>query len=280
MKKFLLMLPFLFCVALLAQNVKTVDGVARANVKTVDGVAMASVKTIDGVDNAAGGGGGGTDLLTGLIAHWNLDEASDPRADSTAANQDLNATGDPVGSDTGKIGDAAYWDDALFNSGLESPFVSGLFNPGANSITISVWFKIEGTPNFPNVFLKPGLFTLTSDTSNKVVFKVSTGSPDAFNLATPEATVAADTWYHAVCYINRDTDKIGLIINDALIGEDDISADVATPGFDNGIRLGYFGGQPTFRGWIDECAAWSRPLTAGEITALYNGGSGLAYEDY
>lgn len=45
----------------MAQNVKTVCGVAIASVKTVQGVAIASVKSILGVDNT--GGGGGTSYL-------------------------------------------------------------------------------------------------------------------------------------------------------------------------------------------------------------------------
>lgn len=39
----------------MAQNVKTVQGVAIASVKTVQGVAIANVKTIQGVDNTGGG---------------------------------------------------------------------------------------------------------------------------------------------------------------------------------------------------------------------------------
>lgn len=48
----------------MAQNVKTVQGLASASVKTVAGLAMGSAKTIMGVDNT-GGGGGGTEFVTG-----------------------------------------------------------------------------------------------------------------------------------------------------------------------------------------------------------------------
>lgn len=40
----------------MAQNVKTVAGIAIANVKNVAGIAIANVKTIVGVDNTSGGG--------------------------------------------------------------------------------------------------------------------------------------------------------------------------------------------------------------------------------
>lgn len=44
----------------MAENVKTVNGLAIASVKTFDGLAEASCKTIMGVDNTSGGGGSWT----------------------------------------------------------------------------------------------------------------------------------------------------------------------------------------------------------------------------
>lgn len=82
----------------MAQNVKTVAGIALASVKTVCGLAIASVQTIAGVDNTGGGGGptlvasdnfdayaGATDL--GSEANWvatsgNI-EVYKPAADSS-----------------------------------------------------------------------------------------------------------------------------------------------------------------------------------------------------
>lgn len=40
----------------MAQNIKTIQGVALASVKTIQGIAIASIKTIQGIDNTAGGG--------------------------------------------------------------------------------------------------------------------------------------------------------------------------------------------------------------------------------
>lgn len=40
----------------MAQNIKTIQGVALASIKTIQGIAIASIKTIQGVDNTSGGG--------------------------------------------------------------------------------------------------------------------------------------------------------------------------------------------------------------------------------
>lgn len=51
----------------MAQNVKTVMGVAIASVKTFEGVAIASVKTIMGVDNTTGGAGLAVDASSPIL---------------------------------------------------------------------------------------------------------------------------------------------------------------------------------------------------------------------
>lgn len=82
----------------MAQNVKTVLGVARASVKTVNSVAIASVKTIQGVDNT-GAGGGALDDYANLVAWYKtpIPGATDGNAiaswpDDAGAN-DLTASG-------------------------------------------------------------------------------------------------------------------------------------------------------------------------------------------
>ena len=44
------------------------------------------------------------------------------------------------------------------------------------------------------------------------------------------------------------------------------------------FELGDYNSGSEFDGLIDECGIWSRVLTAGEITDLYNSGAGLPYD--
>lgn len=39
-----------------AENIKSIDGVAKANIKSIGGVSEANIKSIDGVDNTSSGG--------------------------------------------------------------------------------------------------------------------------------------------------------------------------------------------------------------------------------
>lgn len=84
----------------MAQNVKTVQGVAIASVKTVQGTAIASVKTILGVDNTAGGGGFSPSDVTGLKLWFKADDGPDDPVDgqpvttwTDKSSSGLNATG-------------------------------------------------------------------------------------------------------------------------------------------------------------------------------------------
>lgn len=107
-RKYLLLV--LACVASLfaAENVKTVNGVARANVKTIDGVPIANIKTLNGVDNT---GGGGPVLATddfnradgGLGANWTVQTGS---GIAIVSNQAKTAVG--------SVDQFAFWNAASF----------------------------------------------------------------------------------------------------------------------------------------------------------------------
>lgn len=68
----------------MAQNVKTVQGLAIASVKTVQGLAIASAKTIMGVDNT--GGGGGISIIANTADALGVNAGNSSDINSTGAN--------------------------------------------------------------------------------------------------------------------------------------------------------------------------------------------------
>lgn len=90
-----------------AENVKSVDGVAKANIKSIAGVAEANIKSIDGVDNTASGGV--TFPIVDTFDRDNVNPISNPTSDGkgnwttpliTAAVEIDGNTADGTGSDS------------------------------------------------------------------------------------------------------------------------------------------------------------------------------------
>lgn len=77
-----------------------------------------------------------------------------------------------------------------------------------------------------------------------------------------------------------DGTYLNLYVNDSAVRQ---TSWANNPAYDagNNVRIGCYNAQSTdeifMNGSIDEVGIWSRALTSGEVTSLYNGGSGLAY---
>jgi hypothetical protein len=82
-------------------------------------------------------------------------------------------------------------------------------------------------------------------------------------------------WYFLVGFVDLDNDIIGISVNDGTV---DTAAYTASSVFDGTapFEIGRLGSSDNiFDGDIDAVGLWSRRLSTGEITALYNGGTGL-----
>ena len=218
-----------------------------------------------------------------LISVWQLEEASSTRYDAHGSNDlsDVNT----VSRITGKHNYGAGFDDA--NSeylNLAEASVSGF--SGAGEFTVSAWIKIDSgdtglfsivgqfeTGGQPHWILRVG----ANEGPGRVLeFLVGTTLENDEGVSAAGA-VPEDEWVHVVG--RWDGSNVRVFIN----GEDATQSAGAVSGFygNNGdLRIGYddSGSGVYADGDIDEVYVWVANFTAAQIKELYNGGSGVYYD--
>lgn len=218
-------------------------------------------------------------LLTNLVSYWKLNEASGTRSDSHGTNHltDNNT----VGSGTGVISNAASFVKA--NSEYLSCASNSTLQMSSNtSFTISAWVKINSSA------IAHQFVTKDDDAANSRDFTLDFGGAPiqlrwyikgGAYLVTSGGTGVAGTWYHLVAWYDSSNGQLHLRINDTVTYDSATGAtgtDVSAAEFRIGARE-YAANEDYADGLIDEVGLWKRVLTSGEITQLYNSGSGFTY---
>jgi hypothetical protein len=218
-------------------------------------------------------GGAASPLLADLTAYWKLDDLT--WSDSVGGNDLTNNGSVTVG--TPKVGaGSAEFDGSNFLSLASNSDVQM-----DGDFTIACWVYLavlDGTRQ--KIVGKDAIgsreYTLQIDQlTNELVFNVQ-GSGRV-----PDSTVpTTNTWYFLVADYRASDNRIRLIVNDGTPNETTgiIPATVGSAEFQIGARQ--FSGFEDFisnGSRIDEVGIWKRLLTSGEISDLYNSGSGLSY---
>lgn len=225
---------------------------------------------------AASGGGGGNGLLTSLVAHWNLEEASGTRVDEHGAN-DLSP-GNAPGSATGKLGDGVDLERSS-SQYLSRADTSDLSTGAGVSFSFSFWFKPE------TVAIVQFLISKYGGGGNEYAIWMDSGTSKLFfqirgnNGVLSSVAMSAGTWYFVVGSYRHTDGQISVSVNGG-------AADTGTEGTNpsdgtSDFKIGYDGSGNYVDGVVDHVSFWKgRVLSSDDITALYNGGSGLAYASY
>ncbi len=216
-----------------------------------------------------------TQLTTGLVGHWTLDETSGTTiADSTGNGYDLTASGvSPVtDSVTGPIGNAISFDGTAderiyLNASPNQP-------PITSHVTLCAWAynnagntgRIAGTSGQGGTFaydIGYNHFDISADGLNATNTRVSTTAP-------------SNQWYH-LCGVYDDTvDTLSLYMDGVRVAGPTAhpsgSLNVSARPFTIGARASS-GIDIEFDGSIDDVRLYDRPLSAAEITALYDLGT-------
>lgn len=261
----------------MAQLVKTIKGLAIASCKTVNGLAIASAKTINGLDNT---GGGGSTLLTDIIAYWKLDEASGTRNDSVGStNLSDNNT---VTSATGKINNAGQFVAA--NSEYLEALDNAAMSVGAGSFTFTCWVNLASKATYQSIvskanFSAPLEYHLIYHPAydNFMWLLADSGGTITELRASTFGSPSTSTWYFLAAWYDSGSGLMKVSVNNGTV--DTVSGPTPFDGASR-FRLGaynYSAASFPMDGMIDEVGFWKRTLTAGEITSLYNGSSGLSY---
>lgn len=223
------------------------------------------------------------ELINNLESYWKMDDASGDLIDAHST-YNLTYNGALYGQ-TGVINDAIGFDGT--NDWATVGHTTDLTFNRADSWSISLWIN---TSNTAQVF--PILSKQESSTGyNGYIFHQQT-STFAFNIADsgsrniyltlPEASVADGNWHHIVFTYNGSStvESLTLYLDNSdsgtPLGTTLLTTTAATASFDLAYRS-TAAGWGYWEGDIDEIGVWRRELTSGEVSELYNSGSGLAY---
>lgn len=212
-------------------------------------------------------------LRDNMVSWWELNETSGTRNDSHGTNHltDNNT----VLSGTGKQGNCADFESANAEYlSIADASQSGLDNQ--TNMSFSWWMKLE------------------SDTDPVVMGKFATGSQaywiqmqlggtfkfmdssegDSCQISLADFTLA--TWYHVV--VTYAAGVVKLYVNGSYVGTDN-TTNTSIPNTTGYFSIGRVEKYASnyYDGLIDEVGIWSRELTSGEVTTLYNSGNGLTY---
>jgi len=220
-------------------------------------------------------------LLTGVVAHWKLDEASGNRADSHGSN--TLTDNNTVTSSTGKIGNCAVFTRA--NS--ESLSISDNTDLSAGDIDFSICgaVKFSSTANTQVLISKGNDLVSTtneytlyySSTSSRLIFRIRTvGGTDVQVSANNFGAPSSGVWYFFYAYHDSVNNVIGISIND---GTPNTTS--TTGGVKDSTGVFRFGNDNDaaryLDGSLDEVGFRKYLLSGAERTQLYNSGNLVPY---
>jgi hypothetical protein len=229
-------------------------------------------------------------LLTNLDHYWKLDEAaaSDAAVDAVGS-ETLPASNNPTATG-GKLNGGRGF-SAAFSRSLISP--SGTLNPGDTDFTFQAWVYLTDKTVIRTILSKWATVSFVpnytfimgyANTLDRYFWEVtpdgttgSAGGVAADNFGIP----AALTWHLVHAWHDSINNLIGISVNAG--AADTVS--YSTGCFSNTSARIEFGSNEHastgfWEGIIDEVGFWSRVLTSGERTALYNGGAGLDFSAF
>ncbi len=226
-------------------------------------------------------------LLTNLVAHWKLNEASGTRNDSQGSN---NLTdNNTVGSAVGKLDNAAVFVAANGES-LTRTDNSDLSLGSDQDFTFGFWFNFTSKTDLqtlfgkaPNGWSTEQLEYLCRYRSGTDDFKFYVGNGISFaQLDIPMSSVSTGTWHYLLLWHDSQENTICSQLDNGTINSTPWSGGTQdTNGF---FSIGAVNdiGSPNyfFDGLIDSVSFWKRVLSSAEKEALYNSGNGFDFESF
>lgn len=214
--------------------------------------------------SASGAAGGGTTLNNGIAGAWKFENNLNDSFGTLNGIEDIS-----IIYDTGKNGQCAVFSGVDYFSLENSPLM------GTGSFSMFCWVKCSNT--FGGY---PGLFGCGATSNEQAVFLALTPGGNIiaslYGLATgleSEDRVDDGNWYHVG--LVSDAGSFQLYRN----GVANSTSQSFT--YDLGADYAYFGkvygSGNLLTGSMDDFYLWNRALSSGEISELYNSGSGKVY---
>ncbi len=223
-------------------------------------------------------------LNDSLVSYWPFDGSV--TSDAVGSNGLTNGnTGNCNLTTTNKLGGHSLQCASGFSQSVYHTDNASL-SP-ASSFTVAGWVLGIGgtwTSNGPVVLSHWATspqegFVIDVSTAGKVEFYASANGTSYTQVtANTFGVLSSATWYHLVAYYNDSSHVMGVCVNNTCD-----TASFTGPVFDSNAYWAFAGYKNSECSTcycncdVDDWGYWSRPLTTGEISTLYNSGAGLAY---
>lgn len=222
-------------------------------------------------------------LTTSTVAYYKFDESSGNASDSVNSVTLTNAN---VTYSTGKINNGA-----VFNSSTDSLSTSTYTNTNferTNSFSISCWLNLTSLTSGSYIWDREDSATLRglvwfvqSDGKLRVQFGNNNDGSNCIYVDSTASQVSTGNWYHIVLTYSGTSLASGfaMYVNGSSVGTTTLFNNLnATTQNTQSLYIGNrIAGGNDFSGTLDELGVWSRAITSGEVTSLYNGGTGVQY---
>lgn len=207
-------------------------------------------------------------LTTGLEGFWSLEGSS---ADALGV---LNGTDTGVSYGSGVLGQAATLTSTTGSIDLGTSATLNLA-----TVSISAWVKVPPAGSWSFIVTRTqgtgitnSVYELRVNLSNQVEWL----GPGGLGSITP-ATLTANVWYH-IAATRTASNNYTTYINGAVAHTTGPGGPAPSSLPTNHTQIGARDDAlPHALTSIDEVGIWSKALTAGEVTELYNSGYGKAY---
>lgn len=220
------------------------------------------------VTNNISGSGAPT---SGLLAYWDFEEANFSNFTDKSGNSKDFARTNNAERATGKV-DNAVWFQSAFSQKLTSTSGSGL--SAGTGLTIAGWVNL-GTGAVQSLMQKGVTGSGTAEYGmfyydNALSFFTSSDGTGTGYVEVGAAYTLSSGWHFFACTWNGST--MGISIDNGTpvtISQSSIHTGTAT------LSLGADAGGNYVNGYVDQLRIYNRALSSGEITTLYNSGTGL-----
>jgi hypothetical protein len=230
-------------------------------------------------------------LLEGLLAMWELEEASGTRFDAHGG-QHLTAVNN-LGNAAGVVGQAAAFAAASEQYLERATADATAFNPGTRDFTLAAWVRFSDVDQLRTIIAKgasgntaddsPG-YWLYRTAGNQIHCAIGGGGTSTRVISSNATAIAADTWYFITVTVTR-ADFARVYVNAAVTGVTSITGHEGSMEPAVAFRLARRattstgGGVQFMDGRMDQAGIWMRRLSDAEVTWLYNGGVGRSYAE-
>lgn len=212
------------------------------------------------------------------VAYYKLDETSGTNAVDETGSFNLTNYNSVLVNSSGKIGTSYNW------SGATDKYLQTTSDLISNNLSFNTWVYVTSIDNADTIL---SIYDSSPDTSltiqliNTTHIRTTCGGAtcSGFDITYPIAGYL-NKWTMVSITVDDDSDNITLYLDGSLV-----NYDVGVfAGFTNVDEFDIGNGDNRVRtrainGRQDEISVWDRVLVSDDITDLYNGGAGLAYNN-